>query len=112
MTWDNDRDHADELNGPYVQAACQDCGADVVVDSDPEGALCDAWCEQRETWALDTERRMVKADLVARLPSTGKVSIDTPAVPVVVDVALVPLLQPAGRGSNRPGVAASRCRRG
>lgn len=94
MSRDTDRDHSDDLNGPYVQAACVDCGADVVVDYNPDGALCDACCEQREIWAVTTERRMAKADLVARhRPAT-----DQPAkeVPVVVDVALVPILQPAG----------------
>lgn len=102
MSWDNDRDHSDDLNGPYVQAACVDCGADVVVDYNPDGALCDACCEQREAWALTTERRMAKADLVARLPVAGNVSNDTAVTsvtsvtPVVVDVALVPILQPAG----------------
>jgi hypothetical protein len=84
MSGDSDRDHSDDLNGPYVQAACVDCGRDILVDYDPDGALCDECCELRETWALTTERRMAKADLKDRQG------------PAVVDVALVPIVQPAG----------------
>lgn len=100
MSADNDRDHADDLNGPYCQASCVDCGADVVVDYDPDGALCDACCEQRETWALTTERRMAKADLVARTGLRTELDplkpMSSTHIPAVVDVALVPILQPAG----------------
>lgn len=78
-----------------------DCGADVVVDYNPDGALCNTCCELREAWALTTERRMAKADLVAR--NNPVVMQNDPAfvhnvhtVPVVIDVALVPILQPAG----------------
>jgi len=78
MSRDNDRDLSDDLNGPYVQASCQDCGVDVVTDCDPEGALCDECDEKRERWAEQTAVRMATAVLPARQ-----------GVPVVVDVAIV-----------------------
>lgn len=79
MSRDNDRDLSDDLNGPYVESSCVDCGRDVVTDCDPDGALCDECDDKRERWAVQTERRMAKAVLPARQ-----------GVPVLVDVAIVP----------------------
>jgi len=91
MSWDNDRDHSDWLNGPYVRAACVDCGGDVVTDCDPDGALCEACCNQRDAHSSALQLRMAKAVM----PGVSNSPIPND-VPVVVDVALVPILQPAG----------------
>lgn len=91
MSWDSDRDHSDWLNDQYERPdhTCADCGAGFW--SDAVGDLCNACLDQRDAHASALELRMAKADLVARNPLSGN-----PDNPAVVDVALVPIVQPAG----------------
>lgn len=92
MSRDNDRDLSDDLNGPYVQASCVDCGADVVTDCDPDGALCDECEDKRERWAEQIAVRMAKATLsnaAHNMRAKGQ-------PPVVVDVAIVPVSETHG----------------
>lgn len=67
MSFDNDRDASDDRHGPYVQAACVDCGRDLVVDYTPDGALCDECADARDTHSSALELRMAKATLPALL---------------------------------------------
>jgi hypothetical protein len=86
MSWDNDRDHHDDRG---AEATCTDCGRAFVNGPDATGALCDDCCDLRDAHASALELRMVKADLVAR--SNSHMHSDA-----VIDVALVPIRQPAG----------------
>jgi hypothetical protein len=82
MTWENDRDHADDRG---ADATCTDCGRIYVNGPDQTGALCDECADERDRHSSALQIRMAKAALA--VPQD---------VPVVVDVALVPILQPAG----------------
>lgn len=61
-----------------------DCGAAILVDYTPDGALCEDCDEARATWARVTEARMA----TARLPVPDLSAWETP---ILVDVALVPV---------------------
>lgn len=78
--WDSDLDYYDEpWNRP--NADCSDCGEPFTKAPADVGTLCDTCCSLRDAHTSAVEIRMAKAHLKAK------------AIPVVVDVALVPVSQ-------------------